>query len=197
MNITNITFKLLILLGGILLIQGCSQPGVLFNQDKKIHKVAEMRTWHAEGKLAIIEKHNITSTNFRWYQREQQLRINFINNFGFGTAQLDGTYNNFTLRISNGQVIKAENGEQLIAQKLGIHIPLSSLHYWLRGLVDQTLKVDSQHRDKENLLTNLSQGGWHISYASYVQYNSVYLPCKIYLVNDAIRIKIFITNWYQ
>lgn len=197
MNKTFTTSKLFVLLAATLISQGCSTPRTLLNHDHTVRSVLELQSWRTEGKMAIIQEHHNLSTNFKWHQQKHHITLNLTNSLGFGTATLTSDNNTFKLVTSDGQRIETADGEELLANKLGVKIPLKSLYFWLRGLPDPNLKITKQRRDENNLLTNLSQEGWQLEYASYKPYDRIYLPCKIYLVTPKIRIKIFIINWYQ
>jgi outer membrane lipoprotein LolB len=181
-----------------LILSGCSSTNyVLFNQDSKIKTIKQMRSWQASGKAAVIENNTSNSTNFNWLQHESNLTIKFTHPLGFGSAILTGQAEKFKLTLSNGRIINSDDQESLLRKELGLNLPLTSLHYWLRGLADQRLPIKSQTYDQQNLLTSLKQGDWSINYASYKAYHGVYLPCKISIFTQNIRIKIIITNWYQ
>jgi outer membrane lipoprotein LolB len=179
------------------MLNGCSSHQALFNYDHTINNIAAMHTWQVKGKLAIIATNHNLTTNFQWQQDKQNLMINFTNSIGFGTATLTNYNHYYQLVTSDGQTLTSDDLESLLVPKFGINLPINSLAYWLRGLADPQLKIDFQRKDAKNLVTNLTQQGWHIEYASYKAYNGIFLPCKIYLTTPKVRIKIFIINWYQ
>lgn len=150
--------------------------------------------WQANGNIAIHSKKSSgANASFSWQQMKTQYQLRLFGPFGTQSVLLSGNPKQVTL-LAHNQAITAKNSEQLLAQQLGLHLPVSQLYYWLRGLPAPqsryTLCLDAYNR-----LMKLHQSGWRINYLQYMNSGKIDVPKHIELSTEQWQVRILLTHW--
>ena len=98
------------------------------------------------------------------------------------------------VQTADGQSVGGAMAETLLHDSLGFDAPLASLAYWLRGCDDPSSAADTTLDDQQRLAT-LKQQGWQVSYDGYERHGALWLPQRITLQRDAVRLKLLIQTW--
>ncbi|MEZ5583144.1 MAG: outer membrane lipoprotein LolB [Candidatus Competibacteraceae bacterium] len=77
-----------------------------------------------------------------------------------------------SVRTADGQIHSAPDPEQLLADTVGMRIPLDGLRYWVLGVSDPT-RPSQPMGDERGRLTRLEQDGWVIEYPRYTTVNGL------------------------
>lgn len=191
-----------------LLLPGCSSTPqkidlpsrnqVTIENHKK--KLSELKNWTAEGKVAASNARQAQSASFIWKQQGPAYKIQFFGPFGIGGGYLKGnTKNKKAIFItSNGERMEAFSPEKLIYDQTGLHFPVSSLQYWIKGLPDPTYPLNYSVHNKTGLVTRIKQNSWEIQYVDYMQHKqdpSLILPCNLKIKKEDITLKLIINYW--
>jgi outer membrane lipoprotein LolB len=163
-----------------------------WTQRKK--QLNELHAWLANGNIAIrgINGAGVNSS-FSWQQNVTQYQLRLFGPLGTSSILLLGNPQHVTL-LTHNQTFTASNAEQLLAQQLNIHLPVSQLYYWLRGLPAPQTRY-TMNLDAYNRLMQLRQSGWRISYLHYTNNGKLDIPDRLLLVNPQWKIQILITHW--
>jgi outer membrane lipoprotein LolB len=190
----------LIILYMILLSACMTMPAkqAAFNQNipwsQRQQVLRQIKHWHLQGAIAI----NTTQKNFTasldWRQQPQQYRVTIFGPLGIGTVQIAGKPHLVVLRTADNQLFTARSPNQLLQQQLGWHLPITNLYYWIRGLPAPGTKSVKSF-DAYHHIIYMQQQGWNIRYLQYTGAYHTDLPCKIFLNNPRIHLKIVITRW--
>jgi outer membrane lipoprotein LolB len=172
----------------MLLVSGCATQAVIEHRNV-IADVSQLHTWSAQGRMGITGVPQPGSGSFRWRQHDAISEINLHGPLGVGavSVKLDHTLH---ITLSNGLHYDSDDAETELTARLGTHVPVQQLKYWLRGIPapGASLWMDDTHKV-------LQQDGWIIEYNDSMIVDSLQLPRKITATHDGTRIRVVIEEW--
>ena len=187
-------------------VSGCStflQPSPLYTHKpinhympwvKRKAQLNRLPNWQANGNIAIhAKKGSGANASFSWQQIKTEYQLRLFGPFGTQSILLTGTPTQVTL-LAHNQTYTSANAEQLLAQQLGLHLPVLQLYYWLRGLPAPQSRY-TMSLDAYNRLLKLRQSNWRINYLHYTNSGTVDVPDRLELFNAQWTVRIFITHW--
>ena len=80
------------------------------------------------------------------------------------------------------------NVDAIVSSRLGVKVPVSSLKYWVLGLVDPY--ADYMPQD-----SGFDQHGWKVRYLQMQLNGKENLPRKIRLEQGAAKVKLIVNQW--
>jgi len=155
----------------------------------------KLKSWRLNGRIAISTPDDNWTANVYWRQQDQAYQLRFNMPLGQGAVLLEGDDKEVMMRTANHETFKASNPDALVTQVLKIEIPVSHLHYWIRGIPTPKVPIGRYTLDDAQRLHHLQQDGWEIVYGRYVNVYGLYLPNKIFLENDNFKVKLVISQW--
>ena len=194
--------RLIILCSLLLLTTACvpiwqkqptTQPALLWQSRED--QLKALTDWSFEGRTAIVQGHKGWNAGINWQETPDQYSIRLSGPFSQGGVSLDGTDHQVKMTFSDGKVMTAATPEALLVKALGMYLPVSALHDWVRGIPYQKVKVDSLKYDDEGRLTDLKQAGWDIQYLRYMPFEHMSMPAKIFIKRDQINVRLVISDW--
>jgi len=156
---------------------------------------SQINSWQINGRIAVKTESNNWTANVYWHQQDSvyQLRLNIPP--GQGVVLLEGNANEVIMHTSNNETFSAQDPDTLIADVLKVHIPISDLNFWIRGIpTDEPVPAWYTFNEAGNL-QSLRQNGWEIVYKQYINIQGIDLPKKIFLENAKFRVKIAVSQW--
>jgi outer membrane lipoprotein LolB len=169
-------------------------PPVHLNWQTREQSLNRIERWQLNGKIGVQTARDSGSATVNWLQNQDQFRISLQGPLGTGNLRLQGSAQQVTLQTADGKSYTATTPEQLLAQQWGFNVPISYLHYWIRGLPVPHLKANT-HFDAYGRLSELSQQGWDVQFLSYNEVNTLDLPQKIAITSPNLKVKIVIHQW--
>lgn len=157
------------------------------------HALTRIRSWNIDGAFSIRQMNKSTIASYTWQQRGNSYNIRIHSSLDIYTADISGRPNYVALQRSNQQRFSARTPERLMQKQLGWHLPISSLHYWMRGLPAPG-KYQATF-DTFGHLIYLQQAGWQIQFSNYISIGKVDLPRTLQLNSDRFAVKIVIKHW--
>jgi len=196
-----------LLLFGLLILSACSltprQPppesGVSDARSKlqwQSHQ-AELQAftqWTLVGKIGIRAAKESNAAQVNWQQQNEYFKINLSGPFGQGAAELSGTFESVLLKIAGQQELQTNQPEAVLLEQTGWDIPIKPLLYWIKGMPSPGQKA-SFELDAEGRLSRLTQAQWQLEYTGYQQLESLWLPKKIQLYRDQVKLTLVIKGW--
>ncbi|WP_084228243.1 lipoprotein insertase outer membrane protein LolB [Pseudoalteromonas byunsanensis] len=187
----------LILLMFFLFLNGCAQkisPTQQQNQDWKA-LLQEQTNWQASGKLAFLSDTQRQSANFNWQlkdNKQQLILTSFIGTRILSLTEL-GKYSELEY---DGNTYLDQDSQKLVKRLSGMDLPVAHAPAWLTGTVEN----DSNQYDTYGRLTSSSwrdeQGQlWQASYTQYSLIDEMWLPTRINLTHNTLKIKIQLNSW--
>lgn len=157
-------------------------------------QLQHITTWDLQGAIAVHAARESGSASLRWQQMNQHYRLSLAGPLGAHALEIVGQPGLVILRSATSGQQQAASPEDLVYAQTGWTLPVSALHYWIRGLPipgeKATIRLDHYHR-----LATLSQQQWQIHFNEYLSVNGVDLPRRIHLSHPPFNIKIVIYQW--
>ncbi len=180
-----------------LFLNGCAQkisPTQQQNQGWKA-LLQEQTNWQASGKLAFLSDTQRQSANFNWHfkdNKQQLILTSFIGTRILSLTEL-GQYSQLEY---DGNTYLDHDSQQLVKRLSGMDLPVAQAPLWLTGTVEN----DSNQYDAYGRLTFSSwrdeQGQlWQAKYVQYALFNEMWLPTRINLTHNTLKIKIQLNSW--
>ena len=167
------------------------------NWSQTVAQRQQLSSWKLTGRLGMQTETNGGSLDLFWNQKNDIFKIRLIAAMGQGTILIQGDTHGVRLRTSEGEAY-ADNADELLASSLGVSVPLSGLHDWLRGVPAMDRPVQKQLWNKQGQLYKLVQDGWNIEMSRYKKVGEHILPHVFYLDRDdqpELEIRLMILQW--
>lgn len=157
-------------------------------------QLSRLNRWQAVGRIGIVNGQEGWHASFQWAQEETGYRIDLIGPLGQGRVLIRGESEQVSIQTQDGQQRVAPDADTLVAEALGVRLPVSGLRYWLRG-VPEPGPVTSLQSDTTGRLTRLEQNGWIIDYTDYAPAAAHELPTRIAAHRQDLSVKLVIERW--
>ncbi|WP_084155870.1 lipoprotein insertase outer membrane protein LolB [Halomonas halocynthiae] len=156
-------------------------------------RVQQLQDWELNGKVGLRTPDESTSANIDWRQTPYYFRILLSGPAGTGRSVLEGRDGRVSMSTSEGR-FEAVSPEALMQEQMGWSLPVSDLTDWVRGLPAH----DRPHHMTEDALgfpATLEQNGWSIDYRQWSNFNDLWLPSKLVMDYDDLRVTLVVTRW--
>lgn len=170
--------------------EGGRQPG---GWEAQQARVEALDTWTLIGKAGLRTPEESTSANLDWSQYPHYYRLLISGPFGSGRNLLEGREGRFTLTTAEGR-FEAETPEALMREQLGWSLPVGALGDWIRGLPapERPYRLET---DTLGFPRHLQQDGWVIEYRDWTQVASLWLPRRLVMTYDEVRVTLVVNEW--
>ena len=139
---------------------------------------SRLTQWDLKGRLGLVTSQQSGSVTLVWQESDKGRQLRLLGPAGQGLAKLDQTTTGTVIRDNHNNSWQGDTPEPLIEQAIGWEIPLSSLRWWVLGIVepdsDTRFSLDDQER-----LQQLEQDGWQVSFSKYRMFDGYELPGSI------------------
>lgn len=162
--------------------------------EQREQRLQQINHWTNRGAISVRTPDTSGSASINWQQTANHYNIRIFGPLGAGQIRLDGDPEQVTLTTAKGKQFSAPIAEELLAEQTGWYLPISNLHYWIRGLPAPGIASETQF-DSSQRLQMLSQQGWNIQYLNYRTVNGIDLPRRINMSNGIIHVKFVINQW--
>lgn len=148
----------------------------------------EKKVWSFTGRLAFSDSNDSFSASIDWKHQENQDELELSGPFGQGRTLVQLTGNSVVVDYGNKRIQSFGDVDSMVSKHTGINIPVSALKYWVLGLVEP----DSEYVEVEN---GFLQSGWQIEYQQINPVSLFYLPQKIRIEQNNVKLKLIINEW--
>jgi len=198
MRIHSRLFALIVVLSG--LAACATQPPVPESREaarwqQHRAKISASKHWVFKGRIAIRLEKDGFSASLHWRQAYEDYTLRVIAPLGRGTFELQRKEGAITLKTADNKLFHAKDAESLMQNHLGWHVPVAGLGYWLRGLPQPDVLLESLTLDAQGRVRELRQSGWWVRYKSYLDKDNYALPGQILLQNSALKLRFSIRQW--
>ena len=147
-----------------------------------------------KGRVAVATGSEGFNARLRWTQNGKQTRMSLDGPLGAGGVQVTSDGSNLSIVTSRGERLDSDAARSELASRLGFEPPLESLRYWILGVPEPGHSaqetVDAQQR-----LAALEQDGWQIQYTNYMSVGGEWLPSKLTLERQGVRVRVVVDGW--
>jgi outer membrane lipoprotein LolB len=146
------------------------------------------------GRVAVAVDNQGFNAGIRWTQSGTVTHLALTGPLGAGGVEVTATGADLSVVTSSGKRLGNMAARSELRDKLGFEPPLASIRYWVLGVPDPgapaSVQLDSQQR-----LTELTQDGWRVDYASYMPVGAQWLPKLLTLRRQGVRVRMVVDGW--
>jgi outer membrane lipoprotein LolB len=147
-----------------------------------------------KGRVAVAAGGEGFNARLRWVQDGKETRVSLDGPLGAGGVQVTSDGSAVSIVTSRGDRLDNDAARTELANRLGFDPPLNSLRYWILGVPEPghpaQESVDAQQR-----LSALQQDGWQIQYTDYMSVGGEWLPSKLTLQRQGVRLRVVVDGW--
>jgi len=173
-----------------LLLGGCAATPHL----QSSRSAAEFSDWQLNGRIALTHGDQGWHASLLWQQRADRYQVKVSGPLGQGGFQLAGDERGVVLIDAEGNASFARDGDALLLQTTGWHLPVTGMRYWVRGLPVPETEATRVY-DESGRLSHLEQSGWSIDYQRYQLVEGAAVPAKMQLAREDIDVRLVINQW--
>ena len=174
----------------ILLLTACAATPPL----RSTRSAAEFTDWQLNGRIALTHGEQGWHASLLWLERADGFQLKLSGPLGQGGFQLAGDEHGVVLVDAAGHSSFARDGDALLVQITGWRLPVTGMHYWVRGLPVRDVEARPVY-DESGHLSRLEQSGWKINYQRYQLVEGVAVPSKMQLERDDVSVRLVIKQW--
>ncbi len=174
-----------------LMLSACSsiptEQEVLYSKSSR-EQIYNIAQWSFEGRLGLTGKNDSWQANINWEHEPNKEEIKLSGPLGQGATVIQLTGNLVSINRGDGKVQSSTQPEAFINQQLGMFVPIRSLRYWIVGLPEPTAAFIET-------ATGFVQSGWLVEFKQMQRVNDDYMPRKISVSNEQVKLKLMIDQW--
>jgi len=147
-----------------------------------------------KGRVAVAAGSEGFNAHLRWTQDGKQTRMSLDGPLGAGGVQVTSDGSSLSIVTSRGDRLDNDAARAELAGRLGFDPPLESLRYWILG-VPEPRHPAQESLDSLQRLSSLQQDGWQIQYTDYMSVGGEWLPAKLTLQRQGVRLRLIVDGW--
>ena len=166
-------YSKVILLGMLLMLQGCSA----FKASHFVPESAEnMREWEVEGRFVLRADSTVSKSYFAFRQIGEEYALSILMDEPVGEPKVIIHGNVYEPDSETVDVIGGAEAMK-VAEHLQAHIRAGNLSYWLRGLPATADAV--VYQEDLDRVDRIEEAGWDIDYQEYMAVQNYLLPSEV------------------
>jgi len=158
--------------------------------EQRLAQLQQASEWRLDGRAAVAVGTQGWQASMTWRQTGMMTELHLAGPLGVGALVLERTPQGLSL---NGAAPSDTVVSDLQA-RLGFALPLDNLRYWLLGVPDPHMAFDMTRNDM-NRAAQLTQAGWTVNYDRYLVDNGDWLPGRLTLTREGVRVRIAVDRW--
>ena len=147
-----------------------------------------------KGRVAVATGSDGFNARLRWTQSGKQTHMSLDGPLGAGGVQVTSDGSAVSIVTSRGDRLENDAARAELTNKLGFDPPIDSLRYWVLG-VPEPGHPAQETLDAQQRLATLEQDGWQIQYTDYMSVGGEWLPSKLTLQRQGIRVRLVVDGW--
>jgi outer membrane lipoprotein LolB len=147
------------------------------------------------GRVAVAAGSQGFNASLHWEQKGARSHLTLAGPLGSGAVEVDAVGGELDIATANGEHLDDAAARAELAARLGFDPPLSSLRFWILGVPDPAAPASERLDAHGQRLDALTQAGWHIDYTQYVAVGPDWLPARLTLKRDAVRVRLLVDEW--
>jgi len=184
--------KLLAALLLALLLGGCAALPTATSQAPR--DAAGLEKWGFNGRVSLTRGETGWHAALAWREHSGEYNLRVAGPLGQGAFELSGDDAGVMLVDADGRTFTARDSDSLLRHVTGWALPVSGMHYWVRGLAVPGVQAQLE-RDASGAVSRLEQSGWAIRYDRYQSVAGVTLPGRLQMERDDIGVRLVIDEW--
>lgn len=148
-----------------------------------------------KGRVAIAVADQGVNANLQWTQAAERTQVTLEGPLGVGAVRISAAGAELVIVNADGQRVDSDAAHAELAARLGFDPPLQSLRYWIQGVPDPATAATETLEPGHERLQALVQGGWSILYTAYTAVGNEWLPARLTVQRDTVRVRLLIDGW--
>jgi outer membrane lipoprotein LolB len=148
-----------------------------------------------KGRVAIAVADQGVNANLQWTQTGEHTQVTLEGPLGVGAVRISATGSELVIVTADGQRLDSEAAHAELATRLGFDPPLESLRFRIQGVPDPATPASETLDSAQQRLQALVQDGWSILYTSYIMVGNEWLPARLSVQRDTVRVRLLIDGW--
>jgi outer membrane lipoprotein LolB len=180
----------------VLMMAGCATvpPPASRSWEQRRSALQALDDFHLRGRVAVAAGAGGFNATLRWTQRGAGARVDLAAPLGVGAAHIEQQGEEIVVTTSRGTRLAGAEASAAIEREFGFQPPFASLRYWLLGTADPARPAE-ERLDGEQRLAHLAQDGWSIDYAEYQTTAGQWLPRRLTLRRESVRVRLLVQQW--
>jgi len=147
-----------------------------------------------KARVAVAAGQEGFNARLRWKQQGSQSQLALDGPLGVGGAQIVFDGQSLNVHTSRGQQLNDEAARAELLARLGFEPPLQSLRYWIQGVPDPASPAE-ESLDEEQRLAALKQSDWQVDFDAYTAASGAWLPERLTMRREGVRVRVRIDEW--
>ncbi|MBU6467579.1 MAG: outer membrane lipoprotein LolB [Betaproteobacteria bacterium] len=147
------------------------------------------------GRLAVADNEHSDSGSIEWRGDFLKQHIVLLSPIGTTVAEVSHQPLQTQISLSQDQTVTAQNVEEVTQKMLGYPLPLEGMPWWILGQGWPSTPAVIVH-DSEGRVSAIHQESWDITYSEWQKINDLWLPKRINLTQEGVRIRIRVDKWH-
>jgi len=147
-----------------------------------------------KGRVAVATGAEGFNARLRWTQDGDRTQMSLDGPLGAGGVQVTANGSTVSIVTSHGDHLDNDAARAELTNRLGFDPPLASLRYWILG-VPEPGQPEQESLDPQQRLATLQQRGWQIEYTDYMSVGGEWLPSKLTLQREGVRLRVVVDGW--
>lgn len=146
------------------------------------------------GRIAVAAAQEGFNAKLRWKQQGARSNLALDGPLGVGGVRITADGDSLNVVNARGETLDSDAAQREIETRLGFEPPFKSLRFWVQGVPDPSHPAEEVLDDSQRLAT-LRQDGWQIDYANYSAVAGQWLPSRLTLKRDDVRVRLLVDGW--
>lgn len=181
----------------ILALAGCAaQPRTPVPADWSSRRadLLALDAWRMTGRVAVAVDGEGASASIDWRQAGATSRLSLSGPFGAGALQVTLSPDGLRLEDGRGDYVEGEAARAILADRLGVDVPLGALRYWVMGMPAPDLAFVGAPGPDGRLLA-FEQAGWQVAIDRLSPAGGGVLPARLTAEHEGARLKLAVSRW--
>jgi len=149
-----------------------------------------------QGRVAVAAGKDGFSAALSWTQAGTVSQVSLEGPLGAGAMQITANGDNLSILNSHGDHLDSDAARADLQARLGFEPPLGSLRYWILGVPDPATPAKESLDPQQQRLQSLQQDGWQVDYAGYMASGNSWLPSRLTVQREGVRVRVVVNDWH-
>ena len=169
-------------------------PGLTQSWEVRRPQLQARERFALKGRVAVATGSDGFNARLRWTQDGKQTHMSLDGPLGAGGVQVTSDGSAVSIVTSRGDRLENDAARAELTNRLGFDPPIDSLRYWVLGVPDPGHPAQ-ESLDSQQRLATLEQDGWQILYTDYMSVGGEWLPSKLTLQRQGVRLRLVVDGW--
>lgn len=168
--------------------EGISSDALSLNTQR----LMQLTSWQLKGRMAISYPQDSLQAKLAWQHDLNAGQLVLSSGLVGTVAEIH--YRSGALLLMDADGVTQLNDLAELKERIGFSPPLDYMPYWVRGLVSPQLRFEAS-LDTDGYVKSINQKGWRITLQRYKKIGEVWLPHKISIQKENLKIKLVVDQW--